>query len=1104
MVAAVPRSITDPALRRILSDLREAALRPVVVAAGQAQAAPAVQPPPAPAVVLPAAATQAEAEAGTEAALRLFSPLRVAQAIAALAMTGGGGGVAATETIVAQTDLITGTALPANPQWRVASDAPAWVMRGGGGANEGQNVDLSLPDLPTDLLHFKLVHTVGAVGDEVARGVYLLPPDPAFGTDRDAARLGYMEIGPDAAATDGQRFETLEVWAGRWNELAFVQLRNATGALPANSRFRFVAVRATAGAAGTMLRNAAQTYALIRPLLQYADLNGAPTIPSLPAVVTEAEARAGTETGTRLWSPERVEDAIDALADAGITLTQARDLVRDYGRVATSDADARTALATLMAAAAADAQRFSYDDLKDKPAIPVLRSAQQTYDLITSLLDYDDLSNKPTIPVLRNAAQTYALIESLLDYDDLSNKPTIPAAQVPSDWNATTGVARILNKPSVPGLPAAVTKSEAEAGTETALRSWSPLRVAEAIAALATGGGNGGVTLSQVNTRVAALVRDFAEVATTDVNARTGIATLMAAAAADAERLSYDDLKDKPTIPSLRNAAQTYALIESLLDYDDLSNKPAIPAAQVPADWDATTGAARILNKPTIPAAQAASDWNATSGVTRILNKPSLVSQAEAEAGTATDERLWSAERVKQAIEADVHTHRNTQLTIALPTGTFTPAGANTADRPITEAEMDANGSIRLGNGDASMSATSPYVLTIPQTRLNQALFVQNRSAGHVRIMTDWRLGNNGRTFGGGGLVANLAPGTSRKVEAVSRGQVVRYETGDLPDVRTFAREGTTDVAARTGIATLMNASAADAERISYDDLKDKPTIPAAVGAATEEATGTVELATAAEMAAGNAARVPTAARVKGYVDPFGVQAYSIQRGATSASAVPAAAFHARKMFLFATAGTAQTAAWTVTFPAGASRLLWVQNGRSGAITLAGTGGAITYALPGGAMHLVEVVEGNVFDRTNLFLPIDDAAFFPGTNPATLPLGSANVDGMLRVADTNIIPALAPSVTSYRINIPDKGRTNVFWIRNDSATRSLVVGAVGAADEAARRTTVPPLGMALVAAYDLLGVFDQTSRISVDRSLAYQLNGVAQSQRIHTINVRTR
>ena len=39
------------------------------------------------------------------------------------------------------------------------------------------------------------------------------------------------------------------------------------------------------------------------------------------------------------------------------------------------------------------------------------------------------------------------------DYNTLTNKPTIPAAQINSDWNASSGVAVILNKPSVPPLP---------------------------------------------------------------------------------------------------------------------------------------------------------------------------------------------------------------------------------------------------------------------------------------------------------------------------------------------------------------------------------------------------------------------------------------------------------------------------------------------------------------------------------------------------------------------------------------------------------------------------------------------------------------------------
>jgi len=41
-------------------------------------------------------------------------------------------------------------------------------------------------------------------------------------------------------------------------------------------------------------------------------------------------------------------------------------------------------------------------------------------------------------------------------YNDLTNKPTIPAAQVNSDWNATSGAARILNKPVIPPQPSLV------------------------------------------------------------------------------------------------------------------------------------------------------------------------------------------------------------------------------------------------------------------------------------------------------------------------------------------------------------------------------------------------------------------------------------------------------------------------------------------------------------------------------------------------------------------------------------------------------------------------------------------------------------------------
>lgn len=49
------------------------------------------------------------------------------------------------------------------------------------------------------------------------------------------------------------------------------------------------------------------------------------------------------------------------------------------------------------------------------------------------------IKNKPTLATVATSGS----------YNDLTNKPTIPAAQVNSDWNAVSGVAEILNKPSM-------------------------------------------------------------------------------------------------------------------------------------------------------------------------------------------------------------------------------------------------------------------------------------------------------------------------------------------------------------------------------------------------------------------------------------------------------------------------------------------------------------------------------------------------------------------------------------------------------------------------------------------------------------------------------
>lgn len=145
------------------------------------------------------------------------------------------------------------------------------------------------------------------------------------------------------------------------------------------------------------------------------------------------------------------------------------------------------------------------------------------------------------------------------------NKPTISSAapQVNSDWNATTGITQILNKPTL----AAVSVSGAYSD------------------------------LSGKPTIPAAQVQS-------DWNASSGVAAIL----------------NKPTIPTV----PTLAPVATSGLYSDLTGKPTIPAAQVNVDWSSVSGITQILNKPTIPAAQVQSDWNASTGVAAILNKPTI------------------------------------------------------------------------------------------------------------------------------------------------------------------------------------------------------------------------------------------------------------------------------------------------------------------------------------------------------------------------------------------------------------------------------------------------------------------------------------------------
>ena len=135
----------------------------------------------------------------------------------------------------------------------------------------------------------------------------------------------------------------------------------------------------------------------------------------------------------------------------------------------------------------------SYNDLSDTPTIPNVDGLVTTDAMNAALAgkmdnvtlatvatsgSYNDLSDTPTIPSVDGLVTEDAMTEALAgkmdnvtladvatsgSYNDLSDTPTIPAAQVNSDWNAESGVAQILNKPTIPTVPTNVSAFDNDA-----------------------------------------------------------------------------------------------------------------------------------------------------------------------------------------------------------------------------------------------------------------------------------------------------------------------------------------------------------------------------------------------------------------------------------------------------------------------------------------------------------------------------------------------------------------------------------------------------------------------------------------------------------------
>jgi len=243
----------------------------------------------------------------------------------------------------------------------------------------------------------------------------------------------------------------------------------------------------------------------------------------------------------------------------------------------------------------------SYDDLSNKPTIPAAQVQSDYAQTDSSAVDYiknkptlfsgnyNDLTNKPDLSIYAESSNL-ASVATSGSYNDLSNKPTIPAAQVNADWNSSSGVSEILNKPNLATV--ATTGSYNDLSNTPTIPDGVPAvtssdngKVLKATYSGGTGsyswetesGGGGGGTQVQSN---------WTESDTTAV--------------------SY--IQNKPNLATVATSGS----------YNDLTNTPTIPAAQVNADWNSSSGVSEILNKPNLATVATSGSYNDLS------NKPTI------------------------------------------------------------------------------------------------------------------------------------------------------------------------------------------------------------------------------------------------------------------------------------------------------------------------------------------------------------------------------------------------------------------------------------------------------------------------------------------------
>ena len=576
----------------------------------------------------------------------------------------------------------------------------------------------------------------------------------------------------------------------------------------------------------------------------------------------------------------------------------------------------------------------SYNDLSNKPTIPTVNNAKLTIKkdtndtgteftanassdvtcnlglhAVATSGSYNDLSNKPTIPTVNNSTITIKKNSSDTGDSFTTNAASGKTINLGLATVATSGSYNDLSdKPAIPTVPEDVSAFNNDAGyltsyteTDPTVPSWAKQPSKPTYTASEVGALPSTTVIPTVNNSTITIKKNSSDTGDSFTTNAASAKTINLDLSTVATSGSYNDLSNKPTIPTVNNATLTIqknsddtgdtftanastdktinlelADVASSGSYNDLSDKPTIPTVNnstitikkntndtgdsfttnaasgktinLGLSTVATSGSYNDLsNKPTIPTVnnakltikKNASDTgteftaNASSDVTCNLNLATV-----ATSGSYND----------LSNKPTIPTVNNATLTIQKNGTTVDTFTANAASNvtanitvPTTVAELTDAGNYAQSSSLTSLVATAQYNSTDKTIEFYNASGTKlNTDIDATAFIKDGMVDNVEIT--GGNLVISFNTDAGKEDIEIPISDIFdasNYYTktqvdGLIPTVNNakltikknasdtgtaFTANASTDVTCNLGLATVATSG-------SYNDLSNKPTIP--------------------------------------------------------------------------------------------------------------------------------------------------------------------------------------------------------------------------------------------------------------------------------------